>query len=85
MRTIWIWSGRVKPGVDALNSEQRPDHESRRHQQHQGHGDLANNQDALPAELFPCWSGSAGVLDAAWHATPDNGNRPEQQTRPERA
>src|SRR6266545_3351052 len=28
---------------------------------------------------------SAGVLDAPWHATPDNGNRPEQQTCPERA
>ena len=64
-----------------MNREKRPDHEPRRHQQHQRYGDLANNQDALPPELFPSWSGSPGTLDGGWYATPDNGHRPEQQTR----
>jgi hypothetical protein len=69
--------------LDALNREQRPDHEPRRHQQHQRHGDLAHDQDALPPKLFTSRRGSARVLDARWYATPDNGDQPEQQARAE--
>ena len=43
-RNVCTSSGRVKPGCDLAHGDERPDHQPRDDQQHQGQRDLRHDQ-----------------------------------------